>query len=295
MKTITLTKKQYDNLTPYNIDKKILNSEAKFFYLDQGSWHYTTQNLLLKKIFLNEDETMSSKYMTVDILNNKEKILGEESLVIPKHFVSVEDEIVGFSIPRIDNATNLGLILDDLKIDIKTKIKYLKQVGLLLQKMQTQNVIDFAFGDLQPFNFLIDEDDKLYAVDLDSCYINNNYPPKCLYLNSYQVMSNIKDYTKYKIKGDMVLPNKQSDLLCYNFMILNTLLHDKITKFNVVEYYNYIKYLESLGYNNDIINCFKSIYSNAININPVEYLDKLDESIVLRSTKKVYEKNKSKI
>lgn len=275
MKTITLTKKQYEKLKPYYIDDDVFNWEADFYVLDHGKWQYSRGNYLLKRLHITKNESIANKLATVSLLSDKEQQIGIEELVIPKHLVSVEDEIVGFTVPKINNTYNLGSILNDSKVDTSKKIEYLKKLGKLIEKAHNISCLDFSFGDLHAYNFLIDKNNEnLYAVDLDSSYINTNYP-----LPSYYLF-NTKDIglfpNKYKSNEIGInYPDKNSDLLCYNFIILSMLSKENISKLRLEEYFDYVNYLESIGYGENIIKSFRNIYSNADNINPYMYLDEI--------------------
>ena len=94
--------------------------------------------------------------------------------------------------------------------------------------------------------FLIKEDtQELRAIDLDSVYFNTNYPAASYYLRT---SSGIKNFTKkYKQDNELgiVYPDENSDLFCYNMMILNNLLaRDTISKSSISDYFEYINYLK---------------------------------------------------
>ena len=50
---------------------------------------------------------------------------------------------------------------------------------------------------------------------------------------------------------------------------------ENISKLRLEEYFDYVNYLESIGYGENIIKSFRNIYSNADNINPYMYLDEI--------------------
>ena len=308
MKTITLTKKQFEKCSPYIIDKDIVNSEAEFYIINKGKYK---GKYLMKKLFINEGKIFANKLLTISLLNDMEHELGIEELCIPKHLISVDDEVIGFSIPKINNPRNLGLVLNNPKVDSLDKLRYLEEVGNILRKIQKQNVLDLSIGDLQPYNILIDKNNKLHIIDLDSAYINTNYPIPSFYISNKNTFVNLTDFgTKYNLvnfveeeekEGDktsvvkiptrLVRPDTNSDLLCYNFMIINTLANYKINNLDVSTYHDYITYLETLGYGEDIINSFRNIYSNADNVNPVDFFSDIPLDKVGLARYKVYKKN----
>ena len=308
MKTITLTKHQFEKCSPYIIDKDIINSEAKFYVINKGKY---TGKYLMKKLFVNEGKIFANKLFTISLLNDMESKLGIEELCIPKHLISVDSEVVGFSVPKIDNPRNLGLVLNNPKIDSIDKLKYLKKLGNVLKKIQKQNVLDLSIGDLQPFNILLDDNDKMHIIDLDSAYLNTNYPIPSFYISNKNTFKNLLDFdTKYNLvsfieeeekNGDeitivkvptrLVRPNLDSDLLCYNFMLINTLANHKMNNLDVSTYHDYITYLEKIGYGENIIKSFRNVYSNASNINPVNFFSEIPLDKVGPALYKVYQKN----
>ncbi|MBQ2639454.1 MAG: hypothetical protein IJF92_01665 [Bacilli bacterium] len=312
MKIIDIPEKKFKKLTPYEIDDNIINTEAKFYLLDKLGKSYKTENLLLKKIFINEGESMANKLLTVSMLSDNEEKIGIKELVIPKHLVAVKGDVIGVTVPKIDNARNLGLILNDYKVSNEDKIKYLEKVGKLLKKIKVlkKDGIDFSFGDLHEYNFLITENDKLKAIDLDSAYLNSNYPLPSLYLDTNMILKYFKD--KYKGKDERNIkpnkyrlnttgtygtyyPNENTDILCYDMMILNMISSDKISKLDMQEYFDYINYLEQLGFGEDLIKCFNIVYTNSKNnINPVDFLDQIPMDRLGESSLSVYQLKKKK-
>lgn len=297
METITLTKKQLNSLKLYHMEKEIMNTEAEIFILDKGNWHYSKSNLLLKKLYMTDLLYMSNKLLTVSLLNSKKKEIGLDELVIPKHLVSSDNELIGFTIPHIKDSMNLGVFLKDLKVDISQKIKYLSKVGELLRKVKTirdKNILNFYFGDLHEYNFLLKEkEEKIYAVDLDSSYLNTNYPLPSHYLYTNNNISNFSNKYRANELG-ITYPTENSDLFCYNMMILNTIAHDKVSRLDMVDYFNYINYLEYLGFGRDLLKSFKRLYSNGNNINVSSFLDQIPIDKSGESLYKVYDLKRKK-
>lgn len=298
MNTIMLTQKQLNNLLPYYVEKEVRNSEAQIFMLNQGNWKFKDE-LLLKKLFITNNEAMASKLFTVSLLSDKEEEIGIEELVIPKHLVAVksrkQNPIVGITVPKIEHSKNLGIILNNPKVNNEEKLELLYYVGKLIKKTQSlkKKGINFSFGDLHEYNFLVTEDNKLKAVDLDSAYLGTNYPMPSYYLVSNKNLDEIKG--KYrKNKDGIVYPNKNTDLLCYDFMLLNTISRGQIHKLGISDYYDYLSYLKYLGYGKDIIKCFEVIYTSSSNINPINFLDQIPEDKIGESGIKIYQLKKDR-
>lgn len=260
MNSITLTKKQLNSLTRLDVGSA-KNSEGEMYILDHGNWNYSDGSLLLKKLFIADGEAMANKLFTV---------------------------------PLIPEAKNLKVILDNPKIDNSIKIDYLYKVGKMLKKVNSLNrrkIINLTIGDLHEDNILVTKDHDIRVVDLDSAYLDTSYPTPSFYLRN----SEIGNFRKYKFNSSgIVYPTKNTDLLCYNSMILNTISKNRIDKLSVSDYFSYINYLESLGFGQDIVKSFRRVYTNGENINPADYLDQVPEEKMGEAIYKVYELKKQK-
>lgn len=307
MQTLKLSQKQLDNLEEYSVPAGISNTEAKLYKLKIGIKKYDNQDLLLKKLYITQDRmveddkyglyytsTVSNKYHTISKLNDYQNILNMDELVIPRHQVDVRGEVVGFTVPEIKNAIPLQIINEQKTTTFEDKINYLKQIGLLLRKIESLNKSDLKFfiHDLHESNIVVDQEKKIHLVDLDSSSFTQEYglPSKYLCINK-----NIKNLSKYKYNNfDLPYPSVENDLFCYNIMILNTLYGGEISKLPKEEFYQYLSYLVSIGYSYEFINCLAKIYNDASNVNPVDYLEELTSDKIGKAGKPVYEYCKNK-
>lgn len=272
MKVMNLSQKQFNNLVRLSLPKEVTNTESEIYILDRKNGH---DSLLLKKLFVTNGSSMANKLYNISLLGDNKDEIGIEELVVPKHLVSIKHQISAFTVPKIDGI-NLGVILKDTKISNEKKLEYLYKVGQLLRKTRDLKVqgMRFNFGDFHEYNLIVGKDEKTYAVDLDSCYLDTANPQPSYYLSTNKNLSYFP--VKYKTtKTGIVYPNNNSDLLCYNMMILNTIGRDKVSKFDISTYFEYVSYLKSLGFGKDIIHSFQNVYSSAKNINPYEYLDQI--------------------
>lgn len=73
-------------------------------------------------------------------------------------------------------------------------------------------------------------------------------------------------------------------------MILNYLYGESINNVDIVRFYDYLNYLESIGVNKELIENFGKILINKDNENPIELLDSITNEQVYRAKKNVYEK-----
>jgi hypothetical protein len=224
------------------------------------------------------------------------------SFVVPDNLVSVRGKVVGFTCQKI-NGYNLSTILSDKKIDKDDKIYYLKSIGDILEKMDNirkySELKDLFLADLHECNFMVKPYSRdLFVVDLDSCKIANNLANPARYLTPFSLLNNADH--KYKINNNPsipahVIPDANSDLYCYNIMILNFLAGTNINNFSLEEFYDYLNYLEFIGIDKNLLDSFNNIVGYGPNINIREYLDSLTSENIVRSKNNVYKKVKGKI
>lgn len=83
---------------------------------------------------------------------------------------------------------------------------------------------------LNEYNFIIDKDDNIRVVDLDSSYTSGTNPSDMTY---YLLRNEYLDHVpkKYKkIDLGIIIPFDNTDLYYYNMIILNTLARHPIYK-----------------------------------------------------------------
>lgn len=290
MKTINISKKAFLNLKPLELPDKITCSESKIFHL-----MYRNQNKIFKKLYINKGSSFANKLYTVEMLDHYHSILPD-TLVIPDYLISINHETVGFTSPLIDGV-NLSLVLENKKISLEEKKKHLKDIGVLLSKMnsirENTELKDFFINDLHASNFVVDKEGNLKAVDLDSCKIADNKIFPSLYLSSYNFMK-YEIFGKYEKRNDTIIPNEATDMYCYYLVILNFLLEGKVHLYTLEEFYLYLNYLEYIGISKELVNCFYSIFDTGANINPASYLETLTDKQVGRARENVYKLNREK-
>lgn len=294
MKVLTLTEKRLQSLEKIRLPEEVSNKEADIFYLRTGNWTIDQEKLLLKNLHIKNKETMANKLFTVSMLSDYENEIDQKELVIPKHLVSVNGETIGFTVKEKENTTPLGIILNDKQVACTKKIELIKKVGYLIAKMHNLKAqgLTFYFNDLHEYNFLIENNtEELYAIDLDSAALTSEYA-----LPSYYMMTNPNlQHTGNKYRSNaygISYPDQNSDLLCYNMLILNTLAQTKMSTASLDEYYSYVNYLKDLGFKDELIRSFQNIYTNAPNSNPVDYFNQMPEETLQQATYAVYQKSK---
>ena len=280
MQTISISQNRFKKFQKLQLDKIIMNTEGELFIIsDKEKW--TKNPKIVKKLYINDG----------DNFDNKEKINIEE-LVIPEKLVIVGGQITGFTMPYI-NGENLSFVLKNNKFNRKQNIKYLKEIGVILDKMKhlrENGVIeDFYLNDIHEENFMLNNDTgKVNVVDLDSCKINDNKPFSARYLAPCSQVVELSN--KYFINEDKsaygyIIPNENSDLFCYIMIILNYIYDGQINKLSIENYYTYMQYLLDVGFPYELVDVFSKVYEYVDNENPYELLDMLPSELGQASNK----------
>lgn len=292
MQVISISKKRFENLTKYQLPSSIFNSEAQMYTLPiKNRWE--TINKLLKRLYITSGPMFGNKLQTINSLIDSKDEIGIEEIVFPEKLAVVNYEVVGYIMELVDSI-NLETALRSYDIPVETKIKYLYQVGEILEKMKNvreyTTVKDFYLNDMHENNFVIDrKTDSIKVVDIDSCKINDNFTFGSRYLSPMSMIANIPKYKHETngICGGYIKPTTDTELYCYNIMILNTLFGGGINRLSLEEFYNYIEYLQKIGISQEIIDIFEKIVSNTHNENPYQLLDCLTPYLG-QSNKHVY-------
>ena len=241
METINITKKRFDSLERYKIPNYVFNTEGILYILPiKNRWN--TQIKLLKKLYLTNGSVFGNKLETINSLIDNRELLNIDEIIFPEKIATVGSEIVGFTMPLI-NSINLTTALKLNNISNERKIKYLKQIGMILEKMKLRReyteISDFYINDLHESNFIVDDNDNVRVIDIDSCKINGNKTFSSKYLssksfiseiykyqksNSYEITYNYKKYST-DVRGSFI-PDENTDLYCYIVVILNFLYGD---------------------------------------------------------------------
>jgi len=295
MKMINISKKKFDSLSEVELSKHTFNTEGQMYNI-----RYKNKDKILKRLYNDIGVTFANKLYTLEMLNYYKDNLPS-NFIIPDYLVSIDDNIIGFTIPKL-NGVNLSDLIKDKNISNKEKIYYYIKLGETLNQLKNirkySNLKEIYINDLHECNIMINTQNKeLSIIDLDSSRILNNGCFASRYLGiSFLIQDKPHKYIynddAIKNGPGSVFANENSDLFCYNVMILNYLYGDKITSLNIDEFYNYLEYLNKIGVNKHLLDCFNDLTTTADNKNPVNFLETLTDTEVARSKKLVYEYNK---
>lgn len=309
MESVNISKKKYSELTELEITKSISNSEGRILVANLRN-----KIKVFKSLYRLNDDIYAEKLKTVALLDYYRDILPT-SFVIPDSLCSVQGQIVGFSEDIIQGDV-LSTVLSSHRVDLETQIHYLKEVGRLLEQLDSirnKTELDTIFiNDLHSANFMIERSTgDLKTVDIDSVKIGDNKPfpskylsPKALFnkvehrYHVYQKTEEekVSDTPKYDYKAlfGYIDPDKNSDLYCYIIMILNFLLGDNINKYSIEDYFDYIYYLDKIGIDHNLIDAFCRIVNTCDNDIQIDALDTLTYEQVAKAHKNVYTTVKGK-
>lgn len=277
MNVINLRMSQVRKLKELELEKGTLNTEALMLILNKK---ITKENepMVFKYLDSQDDlKIMGRKMYTLNMLSGSEYSKIKE-LVIPNTMVVVDGKVAGFAMPLIYNHKNLGIFLNDDLNDLKKKLEYIKKVGKIIDKVGRIDTESFImnFGDLNEFNFVIDENDNIKAIDLDSAYVGQDELPNSAYylLKNKYLESMPEKYKKNRI--GTIMPDNNTDLYCFNMILLNTLANESMHSKDLDTFYRYLFYLKDMGIDKEILKVFKSIYLPMKNQNPMCLLETID-------------------
>jgi len=234
----------------------------------------------IKKILkiLSSDNYEDKRYVLDELYKNRDNIPDE--IVIPDHYVKIGDD-KGYMFDYVEGNT-LFYVLYNRYISFEEKKYYIKKVGYLLDKLDSYKGLHI--NDLHEGNIIVNLYTKLIKViDIDSIKIGNSisFPAQYLRKNSLLNYSN-----KYHIVNDSyeyVRADRNTDIYCYIMMILNYITNDLVDIMNKNEYYELLYKLSICGISNDLLDCFSRLIESDDNINPVEYIDSLEEEQILKA------------
>lgn len=267
-----------------NFTKEEVLKMHNLSYMTSEGDIFLTNNKVVKMFKRTNGDYFSNKLFTIHALADDINLKSIKELVLPEKIITIDDKIIGFTMPYKKGVT-LEEYLDS-DISIESKIEILKKIGKILEKMkcirEVKEMPDFFINDLHEKNFLIDPTTKeISIVDLDSCSINGNLKFGSKYLSYLTPLDNFEKYQKVKTFtcGADYIPSEQTDLYCYTIMILNFLSNTSFHRLSLEEANKYFEYLETIGLNKELLFNISKIYSEDNNVNIFDDLDAIKEII----------------
>ncbi len=266
------TTKQFERLEPLKLADDVTSIESNLFKLPEK---VNVNKKVLKRYKKIDGNYFGNKLLTINALIDYKDQIGIEELVYPEKVAVVNKELVGFTMELIENNHNLSTLLNSKEITTREKIKLLKQVESIIEKVQYIKDLSkpFYLADIHESNFILNNDDKkVYAVDLDGCKISNNEIFTMKYGSFNEKFFEFPH--KYPLdECDNPIPNANTEWYCFAIMILNTITDGPFYKLTLEDFYNYMFYLKRRGFPNELLDYFNSIYCNSKNYAPKDILD----------------------
>ena len=327
MQSINISKRKYEGLKRLELPKEVISTEANFY-----KFSHLGKVKVFKSLHKTNGPLFANKLFTLEMLNEYREILPH-SFVLPEALVSVDKEIKGFDLPFI-KGFNLEAFLANPKINTNLKIFYLQKIGELLDQLEhirKNSGLDCIYlNDLHASNFIVDVKNKeIRVVDLDSCRICDSKPFPARYLTPLSLLNKAPGENKYDIyrkelisedgcpimqltydedydsyycryqnyrdKLGFVNSNQESDLYCYAILFLNYIYDGNVGLFGLEQFYEYIYYLEKIGFDENLINAIIKIVTNCPNENIGPYLETVTDEQIARAHRNVYKATKGKI
>ncbi len=287
MNIITLSKKHFEKLEPLKLPQEIINTEGEIL-----EFNYKRQSKIIKKLYLQSGIIFANKLYTLEMLDTNIKYMPD-SFIIPDYLVAASHQIIGFTVPKVEGM-NLTSILQKKNYDMHEQLFYLKKVGEILQEMKLIRkytpLNNFYLNDLHEANFIVNlRNKKIFVIDLDSSKIGSNLACPSRHLTPFSLLNNVSG--KYNIVKDTINPgyviaDENSDLYCYNIMILNYIRGSNVNNFKIEKYYNFLNYLDDISISKELLDSFYRLLTNSKNENPYLLLDSISEKQLYKARTK---------
>ena len=274
--------RQFKKLASLQLSDKITTTEStQYIYLEKDANKFVHKKLI-KKFHNDTASNMRAKFDIVSKLLENYDYLNMPELVLPESIVTIEGEPHGIKMPLIESNVNMALLLRNPKVNNKQKIKYLKEILGIIQKVEDIYELqeEYFLGDIQESNFILDIDDQIIkAIDLDSSYFNGLTIFPSRYLAGNKMIKKFEH--KYPMDSTNLynIPTRETTYLQFAYMILNSLTNESWHRFSESQYYNALGQLSSQGMDNKIMEFFESLFSRpeTLQIEP-EDLDRIDKN-----------------
>lgn len=257
--------------------------------------YHVNDETLLKTFFNKTGAYVSNKIYTIEALLEEEKEFPIAEINYPTGILEIDNVDIGYAMPYVHGQTLFRLLQSNLPFE--TKIAYLKEVGKVLDKMdeaRRETIFhDFFINDIHEKNFMIADDGSLKVLDVDSMIILGNKATPSMYLKPLVKFMGLEKYptARNEFTGKYIKPSKDTEIYCYCMMILNFLFGTKQASYlNHDEFNNYLDYLETIGVDKELTSIFRRLYTEKENVNPMEYLDGIPNTPLVRE--RFYQKAK---
>lgn len=264
MKVINISKRDLRKMPPLNLSKQILNKEAKLYIHDFKKKYHHQKDLL--KIYYNQTPFYIADKIHIisKLIATFEKIEMKE-LVLPTSLVSLDSQISGFSMPFIENNINLTLLLNNPNVCLQQKLKWLKEILLILIKIEESPFLNqkFYLGDIHEANFILDMNTQMIkAVDLDSSYIHGGPIPVSKFTTLNFLLEQFPNKYHLDIESGKFIPDKNITSASFLYMLLNVLSGSNDSHlWSYNEFYQYLSFLKTNEVPRELLDIIANLYT----------------------------------
>lgn len=265
VQVLDFRKREFRKIPELVLPSKVTSTESTIYvYEDKNKWN---KKLNAIKIFKYQD-IINEKIDVIGKLLKYKDVINIDELVMPLALVSIDKVVSGYIMPYVESNINMKVLLDNENVLLKDKIKYLKEMLLILKKIELVHSLKgkFFLGDIHESNFIFDvESQRIKVIDVDSAYIDNSFISASKFMTYNEKLDCFP--RKYPLcpaeEIPIHVPNHNSQTLCFMYMLLNTLSGDNSYEWGIEDYYLYLNYLEKNGMNKEVINAFAKAYNKS--------------------------------
>jgi len=275
------------------LDNGVFNTEALMLLFKENSFPDRVPRVFKYLDMQEMPDVMEKKDFTVTTLNSLDEYLSIQNLLIPDTKVYVDGKLAGFALPFIPNHHNVGKMLHDCSTPFCQKLFYVSQIGDIISKVQnvSSDTFRFQFGDLNEYNFILSQEGKINAIDLDSAYVGWNEPQEMIYyLLRNKIVRSVPE--KYPVSKQLnIIPTDDTDLFCYHMILLRVLAKEDFSCLPIEIYNDYLDYIKKLPVPHELIESFESLYTIKKNWNPKDSIMGISENLEEKLDYKTFQKN----
>lgn len=282
MKVLNVSKRQLKKMPQLNLSSSIISTEAQL-YVHDFKKDYNHLVDLIKIYYNQEKDYMVDKIAIITRLIATFEFLDMKELVVPTALVSLDGEIAGMAMPYVQDNVNMTLLLNNPKINLQTRLKWLKEILGILIKINDSHDLQgkFFLGDIHEANFILDiADQMIKAVDIDSSYFNGGPVPISKFTTYNHLL--LKLTSKYLVdeESQRFIPSKDMTSVSFIYMLLNVLSGDKSShRWSYNEFYSYLGFLKKKEVSQELLDIISNLYTGGnIDIYNPDLLDGIDEN-----------------
>lgn len=254
MEIIRLSTNDLKKLNKYELNKEIHNTESDVYI-------YRKNQLL--KLFKDSSYIYNKLYVLNKLFYIKDN-LDINELVMPESLVKVSGKPAGYLMEYIKENTNIGMILNSKEINFSDKKYFFIEIAKILRKIEKNDFlkeVNFHLGDIHEYNFIYDnKNNSIKGVDIDSSYVAGASAPTSKFLTFNDKLWNFPNKYPIDIENDRHIPNKNTTIISYIYILLNVLSNMYIPNISIKKFCELLNMLNSVGVNSELLDSIYNIY-----------------------------------